>query len=91
MPVIRNDIRAIIAYSKMLYDFGQQMSFARLYLIHKIKLLEVRENDRSIEISVLRGWTPPLKESPPSFGSVMNKESLQDDVEEEDEEQNHPR
>lgn len=31
----RNNIRATIAYAKMLYDFGQRMSLARLYLYIK--------------------------------------------------------
>lgn len=51
----RNSIRATTAYLKMLYDFGQRMYLARVYLLHKIKLLEVKENDLNFEISVLRG------------------------------------
>lgn len=55
----RDNVRAIIAYAKLLYDFGQQMSLARIYLVHKIKLLEVRDIDLNAEISVLRGQSPP--------------------------------
>jgi len=82
---IRNNIRATIGYIKMLYDFGQQMSLARMYLVHKIKLLEVCGNDLNAEISVLRSQSFPSGESP-SFGSVINKERSQDEKEEEDEE-----
>lgn len=34
------------------------MALARLYLLHKIKILEVRERDRCAEISVLRDESP---------------------------------
>lgn len=54
-----NNIRTTTAYTKLLYDYGQQMSLARTYLLYKIKLLEVRENDYLSEISLLRGITPP--------------------------------
>lgn len=60
MISIRNSVRATITFSKVLYDFGQQMSLARLYLVHRVKLLEVRDSDRCAEISVLRGLSPPL-------------------------------
>jgi len=56
----RNNIRTTTADVKLLHDYGQQMSLARTYLLHKIKLLEVRENDYLPEISLLRGITPPV-------------------------------
>jgi len=40
---LRNNIRVTIAYVKLLYDYGQQMGLARVYLLHRIKILEVRE------------------------------------------------
>lgn len=50
----RNTIRAIVAYVKLLYDYAQQSELARMYLSHRIKLLEVREFDLQQEYSVLR-------------------------------------
>lgn len=55
----RNCTRETIAYVKALYDMCQQMSLARIYLLHKIKLLEVRETDMTAEISILRGVSSP--------------------------------
>ncbi|GAB1869618.1 Reverse transcriptase [Camponotus japonicus] len=55
---LRNDIRAVIAFVKLLYDHGQRMTLARVYLLHRIKLMEVREQDNNMEISMLRGITP---------------------------------
>lgn len=52
-----NDIRAVIAYVKLLYDYGQRMTLARVYLLHRIKLMEVRGQDYNMEISMLRGIT----------------------------------
>lgn len=72
----RNSVRATIAYVKLLYDFGQQMQLSRTYLLHRIKLLEVRKNDLNLEISVLRGVTPPsIGEGHSFFGSANNNES----------------
>jgi len=71
----RNSVRAVIAYVKLLYDFGQQMLLSRSYLLHKIKLLEVRENDLNLEISVLRGVTTPVGVGHPSFGSATRNAS----------------
>jgi len=59
---LRNNIRATTAYVKLLYDYGQQMCLARAYLLHRIKVLEVRENDLFSEISMLRGLSPPAGE-----------------------------
>lgn len=59
---LRNSVRSVIAYAKMLYDYGQQMCLARIYLLHRIRLLEVRENDFLSEISVLRGISPYSKD-----------------------------
>lgn len=61
-----NNIRACIAYVKLLYDYGQNMDLARTYLLHKIKFSEVRENDLNMEISILRGLTPPVEDVTPS-------------------------
>lgn len=55
---LRNNIRVTIACIKLLYDYGQQMSLARMYLMHRIRLFEVREHDLTSEISMLRGVTP---------------------------------
>lgn len=66
----RNGVRTVIAYVKLLYDFGQQMFLSRLYLMHKIKLLEVREDDLNFEISMIRGVTPVINEGSPSSGST---------------------
>lgn len=52
---LKNRIRTIIAHSKILYDFDKRMQLARAVLLHKVKLLEVRDEDNKIEISVLRG------------------------------------
>lgn len=52
-----NNIRSTIAYVKLIYDYGQQMCFARSYLLHRIKLFEVREQDLTAEMSVLRGMS----------------------------------
>lgn len=57
-----NNVRATLAYVKLLYDFGQQMDLSRTYLLHRIKLLEVREQDLSAEISILRGKSPLIGE-----------------------------
>lgn len=57
--MMRDKVRITIAHVKLLYDFGQQMGLARMYLLHRIRLLEVRENDMNLEISMLRGLTPP--------------------------------
>jgi len=62
MVALRNSVRSVIAYAKMLYYYGQQMCLARLYLLHRIKILEVRENDFLSEISVLRGISPHSKD-----------------------------
>jgi len=56
---LRNNVRAITAYVKLLYDYGQQADLARMYLLHRNRLLDVRENDRHLEYSILRGVTPP--------------------------------
>lgn len=64
---LRNNIRATIAYVKLMYDYGQQMCLARTYLLHRIKILEVREQDNQAEISILRGLTPPA-DGPSSSG-----------------------
>lgn len=50
----RNKLRAVIAYIKVMYDFGQKMLLANV-LLHRIKLIEVRDEDQSTEISYLRG------------------------------------
>lgn len=63
--VLRNSIRACVAYVKLLYDYGQLMGLARAYLLHRIKVLEVREDDLKMEKSMLRGITPPLRENVP--------------------------
>lgn len=63
---LRNNIRATVAYVKLLYDYGQQMCLARLYLLHRIKLLEVRDHDHNLEISLLRGLSPPLEKFAPN-------------------------
>lgn len=68
---IRNSIRSSIAYVKVMYDFGQQMSLARLYLMHKIRLLEARVSDINAEISVLRGGSSPGE---PSSGKNLSQE-----------------
>lgn len=60
---LRNNIRACIAYVKLLYDFGQHMSLAHAYLLHRVKLQEVREHDLYMENSTLRGVTLPLTEA----------------------------
>lgn len=52
---LKNRIRTIIAHSKILYDFGKKMQLARVVLLHRVKLLEVRDENNKIEISVLRG------------------------------------
>lgn len=52
-----NNVRTTIAYVKLLYDSAQQSSLARMYLLHRIKIMEVRENDLTSEISLLRGQT----------------------------------
>lgn len=51
---LKNIIKTIIARSKVLYDHGQKMQFARGVLLHKTKLLEVRSEDQRMELSVLR-------------------------------------
>jgi len=56
-----NNIRTCIAYVKLLYDYGQNMDLARKYLLHKIKLSEVRENDLNMESSIMRGLTSPVE------------------------------
>lgn len=55
---LRNNTRATIAHVKLLYDYGQQMSLARVYLMHRIRIFEAREHDFNAELSVLRGVTP---------------------------------
>lgn len=40
--LLRNRLRAVIAFVKLLYDY-EQMALAQTYLLHKVKLLEVRE------------------------------------------------
>lgn len=66
-----NSVRSTIAYTKLLYDYEQQMRLARAYLLHKIKILEVRERDTNLEASILRGRnTPPMVDSP---GSLINE------------------
>lgn len=68
----RNIIRSVVAHAKALYDIAQQMILAREYLLHRIKLLEVRENDLYSEINVLRGLTPPPPVAEdPSLDSVL--------------------
>lgn len=64
-----NNIRATLAYVKLLYDFGQQRNLSRTYLLHRIKLLEVREHDLNSEISILRGISPLTGDM--SFRSVL--------------------
>lgn len=61
-PALRNSVRACIAYVKLLYDFGQHMDIARTYLLHRIKLHEVREHDLHLENSIIRGLTPPTED-----------------------------
>lgn len=72
--MLRDKVRITIAYVKLLYDIGQQMDLARMYLLHRIKLLEVREDDMNLEISMLRGLTPP-SENLPSQLSGGNEQS----------------
>lgn len=59
-PRYQNAARACIAYSRMLYNFGQMMFSARAYLLNKIKILETKERDLNQEISFLRN--PPSDE-----------------------------
>lgn len=75
----RNSIRATIAYAKVLYDHGQRMFQAREYLLHRIKLLEVREVNLRHEISVLRGVSPKENISQgDSSGAVAHSRSTPD-------------
>lgn len=69
---LANNVRMTIAYVKLLYDYGQQMSLARSYLLHRIKLFEVRELDLTAEMSVLRGISPLIGDT--SDKSLMGKE-----------------
>jgi len=72
---LRNNIRATIAYVKLMYDYGQQMCLARTYLLHRIKILEVREQDNQAEISILRGLTPPAN-GPSSSGGRLEMQDV---------------
>lgn len=74
--LIRNRLRAVIAYVKLLYDHGQQMALSRTYLLHKVKLFEVRENDYLSEISILRGISPlTVSENPLGTNDLNESQS----------------
>lgn len=79
---IRNTIRSTIAYVKLLYDFGQQMLFARLYLLHRVKLLEVRERDSNLELSMVRGLSSSGED--PSFKSNVINDSINKNLKRDD-------
>lgn len=75
--LMRNRLRAVIAYVKLLYDHGQQMALSRTYLLHKVKLLEVRENDYLSEISILRGISPlNVSENPLGTSDLNESQSV---------------
>lgn len=59
------------------------MDLARSYLLHKIKLFEVRERDLKLEVSILRGLTPPPLEG--SSYSVINMPCYKNNTQEGDE------
>lgn len=82
---LRNKIQATIALIKVLYDISQQMALARVYLMHRVKLLEVRECDRNAEISIMRGVTSSIEERL-SFGGRTHRDVLYDEMEKKDHE-----
>jgi len=80
---LRNNTRATIAYLKLLYDYGQQMSLARMYLIHRVRISEVREHDMDAELSVMRGVisSPENNLSSPCEKNAQQMESYKSDQE----------
>jgi len=82
---LRNNTRATIAYLKLLYDYGQQMSLARMYLMHRIRIFEAREHDLGAEISVSRGVSssPENRLPSPCGKNAQQKENYNSDQEKE--------
>jgi len=52
------------------------MDLARKYLLHKIKLSEVRENDLNMEISIMRGLTSVEGVNPSSGDACIQLSNL---------------
>lgn len=70
---LRNNARATIAHLKLLYDYGQQMSLARIYLIHRIlEYLKHGSTILGLNLASLGGRHPPRRVGRPHQLKGMN-------------------